>query len=156
MNSRFWLDYADDYAKRNTTCNKTAVGCVIVKEDDCGGYQLIAQGANKGMIDCHKVGCLRVQIFGNNSKAHRDICRCRHSEINALREARESVVGATAIVTRYPCDDCAQALVEAGIKRVIYGREFKISEFAEKLFANNNIDVIHFSNWNCDKKDTNN
>lgn len=150
-----FLEYANGYAKLKSTCRKTAVGCLIIKES-AFGYHIISKGANSGMVDCRKVGCLRVQLFGDNSKVHRDTCRCRHSEINALRKAKESVIGATAIVTRYPCDNCAKAIVEAGIKRVIYGREFKISEFAEKLFADNNIEVIHISDWNCDKKDTNN
>lgn len=49
-----------------------------------------------------------------------------HAEINALREAGERARGATAVVTLEPCNHtgrtgpCSQALVEAGITRVVY------------------------------------
>ena len=49
-----------------------------------------------------------------------------HAEINALREAGERARGATAVVTLEPCNHtgrtgpCSQALVEAGIRRVVY------------------------------------
>ena len=49
-----------------------------------------------------------------------------HAEINALREVGERARGATAVVTLEPCNHsgrtgpCSQALVEAGIRRVVY------------------------------------
>lgn len=52
-----------------------------------------------------------------------------HAEINALNAASESVVGATAYVTLEPCSHqgktgpCADALIEAGIARLVYGME---------------------------------
>lgn len=145
------LDFANLYAELNSTCTKTAVGCVLFKEGLAFSY-----GANQGEIDCRKFGCLRIATFGNNSKEHRNVCRCTHSEINAIKRANGSTKGTTAVVTRYPCDDCAKALVGAGIKKVVYGREFEISDWAKKLFADNGVEVIHIPEWNCDKADTNN
>ena len=52
-----------------------------------------------------------------------------HAEINALLHASESVVGATAYVTLEPCSHqgktgpCANALIEAGIGRVVFAME---------------------------------
>jgi diaminohydroxyphosphoribosylaminopyrimidine deaminase / 5-amino-6-(5-phosphoribosylamino)uracil reductase len=49
-----------------------------------------------------------------------------HAEIHALREAGERARGGTALVTLEPCNHtgrtgpCAQALVEAGVHRVVY------------------------------------
>ncbi|MFE5242669.1 MULTISPECIES: bifunctional diaminohydroxyphosphoribosylaminopyrimidine deaminase/5-amino-6-(5-phosphoribosylamino)uracil reductase RibD [unclassified Streptomyces] len=49
-----------------------------------------------------------------------------HAEIHALREAGERARGGTALVTLEPCNHtgrtgpCAQALVEAGVRRVVY------------------------------------
>lgn len=49
-----------------------------------------------------------------------------HAEINALRQAGARARGATAVVTLEPCNHtgrtgpCARALVEAGVKRVVY------------------------------------
>lgn len=152
------LTLADNYGKQNTTCKKTAVGCYIVEES--GWRRVLGKGANRGGIDCREAGCLREELFGNNSKEHRDTCRCVHSEINALSKVAEDrkvcLKGATAFVTRYPCDACAKALVEAGIKGVVYGRPFEISEATKTLFEKNEVEVIHISDWNCDENDVNN
>ncbi|WP_084704601.1 bifunctional diaminohydroxyphosphoribosylaminopyrimidine deaminase/5-amino-6-(5-phosphoribosylamino)uracil reductase RibD [Phaeacidiphilus oryzae] len=49
-----------------------------------------------------------------------------HAEINALAEAGEKARGGTAVVTLEPCNHtgrtgpCAQALIEAGVARVVY------------------------------------
>ena len=52
-----------------------------------------------------------------------------HAEINALRQAGEKARGATCYVTLEPCNHqgktgpCIQALIDAGISRVVYGQE---------------------------------
>ncbi|WP_262413795.1 bifunctional diaminohydroxyphosphoribosylaminopyrimidine deaminase/5-amino-6-(5-phosphoribosylamino)uracil reductase RibD [Actinacidiphila acidipaludis] len=49
-----------------------------------------------------------------------------HAEVHALRDAGERVRGGTALVTLEPCNHtgrtgpCAQALIEAGVARVVY------------------------------------
>ena len=52
-----------------------------------------------------------------------------HAEVNALRQAGEAARGATAYVTLEPCNHtgrtgpCSQALIDAGVVRVVYGME---------------------------------
>lgn len=52
-----------------------------------------------------------------------------HAEVNALREAGRLARGATAYVTLEPCNHtgrtgpCSQALIDAGIARVVFGME---------------------------------
>ena len=51
------------------------------------------------------------------------------------------------IVTRYPCEACARAIVNSGIREVYYGREQKISEEAELIFKSGDVRIHHISDW---------
>lgn len=152
------LTLADNYGKMNSTCTKTAVGCYIVAENDW--RTVISKGANCGEENCKEIGCLRVELFGDNSKEHRDTCRCNHSEIDALKNVpenkKELLKGATAFVTRYPCQNCMEQLAKAGIKSIVYGRPFEMDYASQKIAFDNGISVLHISDWNCDENDTNN
>ena len=155
------LTLADNYAKNNTTCKKTAVGCYLVNEDP-NWRTVLAKGCNNSKESCKELGCLREQLFGNNSKEHRTTCRCygSHAEKDALLNVPPDqwnlLQGATAFVTRYPCDFCASSLASAGIKRIVYGREFEMSDFAKEICEKEGIEVIHIADWNCDENDTDN
>ncbi len=52
-----------------------------------------------------------------------------HAEVNALADAAEQSIGATAYVTLEPCrhtgrtGPCCEALLQAGVKRVVYGMQ---------------------------------
>ena len=43
-----------------------------------------------------------------------------HSELNAILNCPTSVRGARVYVTLFPCNECAKAIIQAGIKEVIY------------------------------------
>lgn len=44
-----------------------------------------------------------------------------HSELNAILNYRGgSLEGATMYVTLFPCNECAKAIIQAGIKRLVY------------------------------------
>ena len=155
------LTLADNYAKKYSTCKKTAVGCYLVAETEW--RTVISKGCNSNPEEsCKKLGCLREEKFGNNSKEHRNTCRChgRHAEQDALLRAFVStraamLRGSTAFVTRYPCEDCAKALLDAGVKRIVYGREFPVSEETTWLCEQYGAELTHIADWNCDPKDTN-
>ena len=150
------LTLADNYARNNSTCKKTVVGCYLVNE---GPWRtVVSKGCNCSEVSCLDEGCLREELFGNNSKEHRATCRCygHHAEQDALQRWNREKPADTAFVTRYPCDECAEALVKAGVRTVIYGREFPISGKAETLFEEAGVEVVHLVNWNCDLNDNNN
>lgn len=44
-----------------------------------------------------------------------------HSELNAILNARGiNLTGATLYVTLFPCNECSKAIIQSGIKKVIY------------------------------------
>ena len=154
------LTLADNYAKQNSTCKKTAVGCYLVAEKEW--RVVISKGCNRGTKSCKVIGCLRESLFGENSKIHRKTCRCygNHAEQDALKnvplDKKYLLQGATAFVTRYPCEDCAKALIDAGVKRIVYGREFPMEDGSKNMCDHAGVEVIHIADWNCDKNDENN
>lgn len=155
------LTLANNYANNNSTCKKTHVGCYLVAETEW--RTVISKGCNNNTEEpCNKIGCLREERFGSNSKEYRQTCRCygHHAEQDALskvpEEKKKLLLGATAFVTRYPCEECAKALLDAGIRRIVYGREFPVSEETKNLCEEYGAGITHIADWNCDENDTNN
>lgn len=141
------LALASDYAKQNSTCMKVTVGSVIVPKNHFG----IVYGCNRGIHDCVHNGCRRIQLYGENSKAHRlpSDCDAIHSEVDAITQAARSGIlleGATIWVTRYPCEACARAIANSGITRVVYGRKEEISDYTAAILKSKNIEIVH-ADW---------
>lgn len=145
------LDIADSYAIEYSQCNKTAVGCMILPIPSASDRRVI--GVNRTyLVSCKKVGCLRMEKFGDNSKSHRNSADCRaiHSEIDALTTAAKigyPTDGRCMVVTRYPCEACAKAIINAGIKYVYFGGEFPISKETAELFSTAGVEITHVSDW---------
>lgn len=149
-----WLDMADLYAQRMSGCRKVSVGSIIT---DRTGSKILGIGANKSIPDlCKTRECLRVEKYGNNDKTHRGPADCRaiHSEIDAICNSTQDLRGSVIHVTRYPCEACARAIVAAGIKTVVFGRQQPISEETQKIFESYGVEVIWNKTW--DAPDVNN
>lgn len=146
------LKLASTYAKLQSGCLKVQVGCVIAKDS-----KILALGANRTIPNFCRTsrGCLRVEKYGENTKDHRnpEDCRAIHSEIDAICNSYDNLYGATMYITRYPCEACARAIVAAGIKKVVYGREQPISPETSRIFEHYNVDITHY--WKFTEEDVN-
>ena len=145
--SKVYLDLADEFARIHTGRMKVHVGCTIIKPDG----RIAGVGANTSNPCCKDKGiCHRIELYGDNSKEHRlpSDCNAVHSEINAIIDAGYDCKGATAYVTRYPCEACARALVQAGIKKVVYGRQQEISNLTKEILKG--VEVIWEKDWNAE------
>jgi len=59
-----------------------------------------------------------------------------HAEANAITKvakSNNSSEGATLYVTDSPCIECAKLIIQAGIKRVVYSRKYRITDGLELL-----------------------
>lgn len=142
------LNLANMYAKMFSQCKKVQVGSAVV--DTCYPPRVISLGTNTTIpYSCKTFGCLREQKYGENSKLHRnpEDCRAIHSEVNAILNAKTDVSGMAMYVTRYPCEACARAIVNAGISKVFYGRSQKVSEETAKIFYAYGVECYHISDW---------
>ena len=95
-------------------CSRKKVGAIIVKDG-----MIISDGFNgtpKGFLnDCEDAkGDTYWYVL--------------HAEANAIlkvAKSSQSTDGATLYVTYSPCKDCSKLIVQSGIKRVIYGEEYR-------------------------------
>ena len=96
---------------------KRKVGCVIVKNNN-----ILSIGWN-GQPDGFDNECEIIDDNGNLKTKDTVI----HAEINALCCCLKngiSINGATAYITLSPCKNCALALIQSGIKRIIYKEQY--------------------------------
>ncbi len=127
-----------------STCvrNGRKVGSVIVKDKRimATGYN----GAPAGVINCEEKGyCLRDKM-GIESGTRHEFCYATHAEQNALVQAAKmgiSVDGATIYITHQPCSICTKLLINAGIKRIVYGYNYP-DEFSIELLKSAGIELV--------------
>ena len=43
-----------------------------------------------------------------------------HAELNAILNSKWPVVGCTIYVSLFPCNECAKAIIQSGIHRIVY------------------------------------
>lgn len=108
------------------------IGCVIVVNERVvsSGYC----GSLRGAEHCTDVGCLTDERTGG-------CVRTVHAEVNAVLNAAYHgvrVEGGTAFTTVSPCWDCFKALVNAGLKRIVFAEVYRLGidrqmEFAKTL-----------------------
>ena len=66
-----------------------------------------------------------------------------HAEANAITKIARSgnnSEGATLYVTDSPCIECAKLIIQAGIKRVVYARDYRLTDGID-LLRRANIEV---------------
>lgn len=102
------------FSAQRSKDNSTQVGACIVNADK----KIVSVGYN-GM----PTGCLdddmpwdRTGDFLNTKYPF--VC---HAELNAILNSNiQGVNGGTLYVTLFPCNECAKAIIQCGIKRVVY------------------------------------
>ena len=96
----------------------------------------------------------RQMMFNSTDTKYRPWDKIIHAEENAVYNAIKSGKDCeynTAIVTRYPCEKCAQLLIFKGIKYVYYGRETNISEETAKMFKEAGVEVEKIEDYKVDE-----
>ena len=91
----------------------TDVGACIVSEDNrilSMGYN----GAPRGLHD-DNMHWKREGDFKETKYAY--VC---HAELNAILNYRGNLAGSKIYVKLFPCNECAKAIIQSGIKEVIY------------------------------------
>ena len=117
----------------NSYCKRRRVGALIVKDK-----MIISDGYNGTPSGFENV----CEDENNVTKPY-----VLHAEANAITKIARSgnnSEGATLYVTTSPCIECAKLIIQAGIRRVIYGEKYRIED-GINLLKRANIDVEYVS-----------
>lgn len=122
----------------NSYCQRRKVGALLVKNK-----MIISDGYNGTPSGFENI----CEDENYNSKPY-----VLHAEANAISKiarSHNSSDGATLYVTASPCLECSKLIIQAGIKRVIYGEKYRIMDGVE-LLERAGIDVEYLDDNNED------
>ena len=114
----------------NSYCERRKVGALVVKDK-----MIISDGYNgtpSGFENiCEENGVTKPYVL--------------HAEANAITKIARSgnnSDGSTLYVTDSPCIECSKLIIQAGIKRVIYAREYRLTDGVD-LLRRAGIEVVY-------------
>ena len=106
----------------NSYCVRRKVGALLVKDK-----MIISDGYNGTPAGFENV----CEDANNVTKPY-----VLHAEANAITKIARSnnnSEGATLYVTASPCIECAKLIIQAGIKRVVYGEKYRLTDGIDLL-----------------------
>ncbi len=117
----------------NSYCERRKVGALVVKDKT-----IISDGYNGTPSGFENV----CEDENNITKPY-----VLHAEANAITKLARSSNnsdGSTLYVTAAPCIECSKLIIQAGIKRVVYGEKYRLDD-GIKLLTKANIEVVQIN-----------
>jgi dCMP deaminase len=125
-----YLDMARIWAQ-NSYCQRRQVGALVVKDG-----MIISDGYNGTPSGFENV----CEDDNNVTKPY-----VLHAEANAitkLARSNNNSDGATIYITASPCIECAKLIIQSGIKRVVYGEKYRLTDGVD-LLERAGIEVVY-------------
>lgn len=117
----------------NSYCRRRQVGCLVVKDK-----MIISDGYNGTPSGFENV------CEDENNVTHPYVLHAEANAITKLARSSNNSDGATLYVTDSPCIECSKLIIQAGIKRVVYAKEYRLTDGLD-LLRRANIEVIHIN-----------
>ncbi len=117
----------------NSYCRRRQVGCLVVKEK-----MIISDGYNGTPSGFENV------CEDEDNVTHPYVLHAEANAITKLARSSNNSDGATLYVTDAPCIECAKLIIQAGIKRVVYAKEYRLTDGID-LLRRADIEVIHIN-----------
>jgi dCMP deaminase len=142
----YFINISREVGKR-ATCDRGRSGAVIVKDKRilCTGYV----GAPVGLDHCDEIGHLYKTVYRADGTKSEHCVRTTHAEMNAIVQAARygiSINGATIYCRMTPCLDCAKAIINAGIKRVVCEKIYHAGQDSIEFFKAAGLELKILSN----------
>lgn len=140
-----WDEYFMGVAKLSSKRSKdpnTQVGCCIVNEDK----KIVGVGYNGMPRNCNDLDFpwnIREGKLQDTKYAY-----VVHAELNAILNSISSLKGCTLYVSLFPCNECVKAIIQSGIKEIVYednkyeGKDFDLA--AKKMLQAANVKTRQF------------
>ncbi len=122
---------------QNSYCQRRQVGALVVKDG-----MIISDGYNGTPSGFENV----CEDENNVTKPY-----VLHAEANAITKLARSSNnsdGSTIYITASPCIECAKLIIQAGIKRVVYGEQYRLTDGID-LLKRAGIETIYINNILC-------
>lgn len=134
------MNIAEIIAKKST-CIKSQVGCVIVKDQ-----RIISMGYNgTAPNEIHCNDFFNKPENKNIDHSEWSIENEQHAELNSILFAAKNGINlknSSLFVTLSPCINCAKAIYTVGIKNVYYKEEYRLTNGLEYLKKRINVEKI--------------
>ena len=101
----------------NSYCKRRQVGALVVKDK-----MIISDGYNGTPSGFDNI------CEDETNTTYPYVLHAEANAITKLARSSNNSDGATLYVTASPCIECAKLIIQAGIKRVIYGEECRLSD----------------------------
>lgn len=118
---RSYLEMAAVWAK-NSYCTRRQVGAILVKD-----RMVISDGYNGTPSGFENV------CEDDNGVTKPYVLHAEANAITKVAKSSNSSLGATLYITDSPCLECAKLIIQAGIVRVVYSNEYRISDGVDLL-----------------------
>lgn len=115
----------------NSYCQRRKVGALVVKEKMIisDGYNGTPSGFENVCEDAHGV-------------THPYVLHAEANAITKLARSGNNSDQATLYVTASPCIECAKLIIQAGIRRVVYAEQYRLTDGID-LLRRAGVDVEH-------------
>lgn len=128
---QYFMTITRQVAERST-CLRAKVGAVIVRDRNilATGYN----GSPAGTPHCLDAGCLVYRSQTPSGEWEENCFRTIHAEINAIAQAAKNgaaIRDGVVYITHTPCLHCFKVLINTGITRICYEREYKLGTLDE-------------------------
>ena len=116
-----YLEMAEIWA-RNSYCKRRQVGALIVKDK-----MIISDGYNGTPSGFENV------CEDDNGVTKPYVLHAEANAITKVAKSGNSSNGSTLYVTASPCLECSKLIIQAGIKRVVYKDEYRLTDGVDLL-----------------------
>ena len=116
-----YLEMARVWA-RNSYCKRRQVGALIVKD-----RMIISDGYNGTPSGFENV------CEDENGVTKPYVLHAEANAISKVAKSGNSSQGSTLYVTASPCLECAKLIIQAGIRRVVYADEYRLTDGVDLL-----------------------